>query len=199
MIAKVLSGERPKRPKDPILTNKLWNLVQRCLEQNPERRPDIAGVVCDLQKALAVRQRDYAGVPGVTGTDDATLRWSRRQGLLSRRSSRTTASEVTPTELKGTPTLASNLLGRSNLDESLLDKARCIGSGDSMHDLHRTEPREFGTHEVVQYVSSRWCDLLRRTGSWLLNGRVPSTQDHRNRLDSSWEKRGMADAREVIS
>ena len=49
-------GERPKRPKDPILTDGLWGLIQRCLDENPLRRPEITEVICHLRKTSASLQ-----------------------------------------------------------------------------------------------------------------------------------------------
>lgn len=74
VAVKVLSGQRPERPKDPVLTNELWDLTRRCFDQDPRRRPEITVVVRDLQEALAVRQyrtdaTDVARVDGTTFGD----------------------------------------------------------------------------------------------------------------------------------
>jgi hypothetical protein len=55
-VIQVLSGKRPGRPKNQIMTDRLWKLTQRCLERNPGRRPDIADIVRYLSSSLAVRQ-----------------------------------------------------------------------------------------------------------------------------------------------
>jgi len=64
VVAKVMMGERPERPMDPILTDGLWGLIQRCLEENPLRRPEIAEVIYHLRKASASLQ-DHADGSGV--------------------------------------------------------------------------------------------------------------------------------------
>ena len=64
-MAKVLLGERPERPNNLTLTNELWALAQQCLNGDPRRRPEIAEVVCCLQRALAVRR-------SVTGAETST-------------------------------------------------------------------------------------------------------------------------------
>ena len=91
----VLMGERPERPKDPILTNKLWNLTQRCVDQDPRRRPEIAEVVRDLQEALVTR-KGRTDTVGVARVDATTLTES------SFRTSSFTPSEATLTGLIGT-------------------------------------------------------------------------------------------------
>lgn len=55
-MAKVLLGERPERPNHLALTDELWALAQQCLNGDPRQRPEIAEVVCCLQRALAVRR-----------------------------------------------------------------------------------------------------------------------------------------------
>lgn len=48
-----MMGKRPKRPKDRILPDGLWRITQRCLEENPRRRPGITEVIFHLRKTLA--------------------------------------------------------------------------------------------------------------------------------------------------
>jgi len=38
-------GRRPPRPTDPIFTDDLWTLTQRCWNQDPRLRPDAKGVL----------------------------------------------------------------------------------------------------------------------------------------------------------
>ena len=97
-MAKVLSGERPERPKHSILTDGLWNLTQRCLDQNPQRRPEITEVACGLQ-GIPVVWRDGM-IPGSI----------RQREPLHRVPSPVAPFEVTPTRLKGPD--SSMLLGR---------------------------------------------------------------------------------------
>jgi len=192
VMARVLLGERPERPKVPILTDRLWDLIQRCLERNPQWRPGIADVIRDLQGALVVWQRDDTDLSGFTKTNDTTLRSARQQGLLYRASSFVTPPEVTPTGLKGTSTFAYRLVGRRRPNEPLpksgpasdgiygigFDKAYHIRSGDPVHGIHRIKLEELDTPVVVQPTLSRLRELLRRAGSWLLNSDTPSPQDH---------------------
>lgn len=93
----VRTGERPKRPKDPILTNKLWELTLRCLDQDPRRRPEIMEVVRDLQDALVAR-KGRTDTVGVARVDDTTL----REPSFRTSSSTPPPSEVTLTGLTGT-------------------------------------------------------------------------------------------------
>lgn len=70
----VLLGERPGRPNDPAMTNKLWALTRSCLEGNPQRRPEIVDVICQLQNALETRQDDtYAARYGTNGQSSCRL------------------------------------------------------------------------------------------------------------------------------
>jgi hypothetical protein len=46
-------GERPGRPTDPVivgrgLDDKLWNVLTRCWEEDPRRRPDIDQLLAEL-------------------------------------------------------------------------------------------------------------------------------------------------------
>ena len=38
-------GERPPRPTHPILTERIWSLIQRCWEHDPHSRPEITEVL----------------------------------------------------------------------------------------------------------------------------------------------------------
>lgn len=65
MVLRISSGGRPKRPKNPIMTDELWKLTQRCLEQDPQRRPEIADVVRCLRKTLTVRRDRVCSTNGI--------------------------------------------------------------------------------------------------------------------------------------
>jgi len=199
VMAKILLGERPERPKVPILTDRLWDLIQRCLERNPRRRPGIADVIRNLRGALVDRQRDYADL---AKTNDTRLWTAGPQDLVHRASSFVTPSEVVPTGLKGTSTFVYRLLGRRRLNEPLpegpefngvrgieSDKACGIRSEDS-HGIHRIELVELGAPVVVQPTFPHLRDLLQRIGCWLLNSSTPSAQDRYNRPDNSRKEQG---------
>lgn len=194
MVAKVLSGERPERPTDPGLTNKLWALTKRCLERNPRRRPGIAGAVGDLQKALVSRRRDYVDIADNVRIEDATFGSTLQQGLLYRASSYFTPPEVAPTVFQGTSIFARRFLGRRTpnrpLPEAASDTASSIGSSGSGDNLHLISAGGSGTRVVGQFTPSRSRDFLRRTGSWFMSLGGPSAQDQHNRPDDSWGKRG---------
>ena len=55
----VLSGKRPERPNHPALTDELWDLIQRCWDQVPQRRPGISDVACHLRSIVRQNRGDY--------------------------------------------------------------------------------------------------------------------------------------------
>jgi len=61
----VLRGNRPGRPTDPSVTDDLWEMIKRCWNREPERRPEISQVVLSLRTASLRR--------GHVNADDATL------------------------------------------------------------------------------------------------------------------------------
>jgi len=40
-----MGGERPPQPTHQALTDELWNLMQRCWDQEPQSRPEMSEVV----------------------------------------------------------------------------------------------------------------------------------------------------------
>lgn len=59
VAVQILAGIRPERPKHLSLTDELWDLNQRCWDQEPLLRPGISEVVRHLRGALtAVDGRD---------------------------------------------------------------------------------------------------------------------------------------------
>ena len=101
VAAKVMMGKRPERPKDQILTNGLWTLTKRCLEGDPQRRPEITEVIYYLRKTLTSLQ-DYADGSDLATSDDTTLGSAQKRELLYRTSSFINSFEVTPIGSKDT-------------------------------------------------------------------------------------------------
>ena len=194
MTTKVLSGERPERPKDPILTDGLWNLTQRCLDQNPQQRPVISELVGYLQSNSVIRN-DHM--------DDTTLGSTQRRESLSRVSSFVVPSlEVPLTGLTGTRgstparrpwrRCKSNKVSFGSRPASVgADGIRFKGSG---HSLHRIKSGQFD-----KSTSSGLRGLLRKATLWLFTCGAPAMQDHHDHPDSSLEKQGTKGAGEDIS
>jgi len=82
VAAKVMMGKRPKRPKDHILTDGLWRLTQRCLEENPRRRPGITEVVFYLRRTLAGLQEPIVS-SGTCCSIPGYQRWRRYKSGMS--------------------------------------------------------------------------------------------------------------------
>ena len=55
----VLSGKRPERPNHPSITDELWDMIQRCWDQEPQRRPGISEVACHLRSIIRRNRTDY--------------------------------------------------------------------------------------------------------------------------------------------
>jgi hypothetical protein len=55
----IISGKRPPRPMHLGLTDGLWEITERCWDQDPQRRPEISEVIICVQSAIALR-RDHA-------------------------------------------------------------------------------------------------------------------------------------------
>ena len=47
-IRAIIGGERPPRPTDPTLTDRLWVLTQRCWDRDIRRRPHALRISCSL-------------------------------------------------------------------------------------------------------------------------------------------------------
>ena len=56
MAVGIISGKRPPRPIHPSLTDDLWEITERCWDQDPQRRPEISEVVICVQSAIALRR-----------------------------------------------------------------------------------------------------------------------------------------------
>ena len=53
VVASILRGSRPEMPKDAHavgLTDEMWKLLQRCWQQDPDKRPTMEEVVRRWQK-----------------------------------------------------------------------------------------------------------------------------------------------------
>ena len=60
----IAQGERPQRPKHPRVTGAVWELVQRCWDDNPCSRPEASEVSQILLSSLVFRSlwRLFAGI-----------------------------------------------------------------------------------------------------------------------------------------
>ena len=184
-MARILLGERPERPKGPILSDGLWGLTRRCLDQNPRRRPDIMVVLCYLRRVLVDQQR-YAGVTDIFKTGDATLENTRPMMFLSRASPSIIPFGITPTVWKGTycSTLAYRLWGRHKLTKSSprsdpdSDDTRSTKSKESWVSLYGMKPGDSNAHDGVRSTPSGSRDLPQRTDFHLPICGMSSTKDH---------------------
>ena len=55
----VMSGKRPPRPTHPNFTDELWELTQRCWDQDPRSRPEVSellGVLRDSSVFLSFQR-----------------------------------------------------------------------------------------------------------------------------------------------
>ena len=50
----VMEGNRPPRPTYPTFTEKLWTLMQRCWDHDPQLRPDALEVLRVLTPSVPV-------------------------------------------------------------------------------------------------------------------------------------------------
>ena len=180
VTARVLLGERPERPKVPNLTNGLWDLIQRCLGENPRGRPEITEVVRELRRAIFARE-DF-GLPSATPS-----------GL--RPPTSTNASRLFPFRLRR----RRKLNKPSSESESTTGKAGCVKYEVAGFSTHRVKLRGLPTPTDMQSVSHRSRGLLQRAGFWLSNCGLLSAQDRHNRPDSPSEKQGATDPRGSIS
>lgn len=198
MTTKILSGERPERPKNLILTDILWGLIQRCLDQDPRRRPEITGVACELRRAL-VAQQDRAYATDVARVKGTTL-GETRQWEPPRRASFTTPFQVTLGGLKVTcpPVFARRVWGPCKLKRTPLepgpasDRAYGIKSGESGHHFHCVKLGDLGAPMGVQFTPSDFRSSWRRTCLWPSTCGASSAQDRSDRPDNSSEKQGTA-------
>ena len=53
-MAGIIDGERPPRPAHPTFTSQLWELMQRCWDQDPHMRPKVSEVLEALAGLLVL-------------------------------------------------------------------------------------------------------------------------------------------------
>ena len=85
VAVQILAGKRPERPAHSSLTDDLWDLNQRCWDQEPLLRPIIAEVVCYLRIAFAIQEGRVNGT-GIS-TTEATMSGGSQHGGSSHRAS----------------------------------------------------------------------------------------------------------------
>lgn len=186
MTTKVLSGERPERPRDPTLTDGLWDMTQRCLDQDPRRRPEITEVVCELSRLLVTRQ-DHTDAADITRAGDIALGGTKQWEPPYHVSSTAIPFQDTPAGSKGTrsPIFAWRLRRRHKLKTSIeslpaSDRVCDIKSEESSHRLRRIKLGDLTVPMGVQFTPSDFRGSLRRAGLWLLTCGASFAQNHRN-------------------
>jgi hypothetical protein len=90
---RILAGKRPERPAHSSLTDDLWDLNQRCWDQEPQLRPRIAEVVCYLRTVLAIKE-GRAGGAGISAAGETMSRGSQQRHSLHRVSPSLTLNRV---------------------------------------------------------------------------------------------------------
>ena len=177
MTVAVLIGERPERPKDPILTDELWGLTRRCLEHDPRRRPDITEVACGFQEALVAR-KDHANVAGVAKADNTASECIQQWDSSYRVPSLIASLEATPTGLgvlccsmlpdrfwrRRKPT---NFHLESETTSDWASSVMSNGTGHSLRSIQRLG--ELCISAGVQSTPYGSRNLLQLVYSWLLN------------------------------
>ncbi|KAF9647772.1 kinase-like protein [Thelephora ganbajun] len=51
-VIKIIHGDRPPRPTDPLLTDGVWTLICRCWDQSPQSRPEMTTVLQHIAPSL---------------------------------------------------------------------------------------------------------------------------------------------------
>lgn len=178
----VLFGERPERPKDPVLTDGLWDLTRRCLEHNPQHRPEITDVVDDLREAL-VDRKEYVNVADVARSDGGTSGSIRHSSycssfIPSHEGAHTGLNRLCCSMLPYRLWRCWKPIKFSPEPWTASDRAHSIVSKGSGHSL--CSIRQLGELCMSVGVRSTPYDsrkLLRMVCSWLLNRGASSTQD----------------------
>ena len=53
VMAAIIRGGRPQRPNHPGISDSLWELIQRCWDRSPSKRPE-ASEVSEVLPALSI-------------------------------------------------------------------------------------------------------------------------------------------------
>lgn len=197
VAVQISSGKRPERPEHPSLTNDLWNLNQRCWDQEPLLRPEISEVVNHLQTCLAV-QEGHADGTDVSTTDDTISTNSRKTDRLHRTYSLPTLQNCA-SQFEGLPygpprpTVARWLLAlrkpRQPLNyQATFDERSCSGSSGSVAGLYDAKSGEWEKSSDIQHPPSCSHSFLRMVANWLPGRRIRSTQNRGARPDDLSEK-----------
>lgn len=185
VVAKVLLGELPKRPNDSILTDGLWDLTRRCLDQNPRQRPEITEVVLYLRRVLAIRQ-DRADSTDAN-KDDMNVGCICPWGQFYRASSSINSSEIIPTGFKDTNhsmplyrlRRPCELKKASSEPGYAFDSDRSIYSKELWDSPQHTELGGSESHQTVKIAPYGSRNVLRRSFLSLGCG-VSSVEDHQD-------------------
>lgn len=162
VVAKVLSGERPERPKDRAVTQELWALTRRCLEENPERRPEIREVIYYLRKVLANRKDGLCGAKA--NVDDAVV-----GGAHPWRCSFVLPSRGGPKNTRSVPSQLSWPWELEKVNPQAVYKTHLISSLRSKESWQSLECRPSGNKRRMRNVPSGLSGLLRRALVWFLD------------------------------
>ena len=197
MVAKVLSGERPGRPNDSVVTDKLWALIQRCLEGDPRRRLGITDVISYLRRAMETREvRPCAA-------DDANVRSAHPW-----RSSFIAPFRVVPT-VTGSRDIpssrpSSRLASSFNLGKVVpqvvqnIHRTFSINSQGSWHNLEHVEFGHAGIKGGAQNTLPGPLGVLRRARVRFMNRGKPSPFNSQDGIPiNSYEKPMQAEEFEV--
>lgn len=170
MVVKVLSGERPERPKDQIITQELWTLTQRCLEENPRRRPEIGEVIFRLRRVMATGKDRLCGSKVYTGNaavESAHPRW--RSLITTSRFSPTYPKEILSSKVSSQPLWPCELekvnpqaMYNTHWDSNIVSK-------ESWHSLENVEFRFSANEQRAHNIFPGPSNLLRRARVWFLN------------------------------
>ena len=72
MIA-ITRGERPPRPTHPTLTDRLWELMNQCWDQDRHNRPRMLEVLFALKSLIHERTRPSSPLPAIADTPTQVL------------------------------------------------------------------------------------------------------------------------------